>query len=750
MMPTRYTSGVALGVAVIVVMVAATVAEAQLHVRVRGQAINTTAETNVLASTETPPSHKGRYILQLTGPVTQQQRNELARAGVKLGAYIPDHAYVVQVDASQLSRVAPLDFVHWMGPIRKEWKTAPGIGTRRLQTPHRKALAARGLEQLIVTVFAGEDVKQAAHELTAKGAQVLLAHEVGGRGIVEVLMPAGQAATLAEVDAVKSIEEAPEATLRNDTNAWIVQSNVEIDGVGQTPVWDQGIHGEGQIGGLLDGRFYRSHCMFDDPEVPSPGPDHRKIVAYRGTSGSNSHGTHTAGTFVGDEEPYGEANNYDGIAFAARVSFGDYYPVFINPSITYAAFEAAHHDGAFVHSNSWGDDGDTDYTVRCRQIDEYMWDYEYDLVVFAATNGLYLQAPENAKNLLAVVATRDTPDQDEHCIGGEGPTIDGRRKPEIMAPGCATYSARSGTACDVRASTGTSMACPVIAGAGLLARQYYVDGYYPTGTPVPENAVVPTGALLKATLVNAAVDMTAITGYPSDQEGWGRLLLDNTLYFPGDTATLYVEDVVNSNGLSTGEEQSYAFEVSGDSVPLRVTLAWTDYPADAYAEDAAVNNLDLVVTAPNCDEYKGNVFTSGESATGGSYDEINNLEQVHLLAPVPGTYSVTIRGAAVNQATQGFALVVTGDIGTPLADCNENGMTDACESFGYGDWNRDGVVDAIDLGALEDCLAGPASPPAPARSECAAACLDAFDFHTDGDIALDDFAEFQGLYDSGD
>lgn len=51
---------------------------------------------------------------------------------------------------------------------------------------------------------------------------------------------------------------------------------------------------------------------------------------------------------------------------------------------------------------------------------------------------------------------------------------------------------------------------------------------------------MPSGTLLKATLLNSAVDMTGISGYPSNTEGWGRVLLGDTVYFPGDTRNLIV------------------------------------------------------------------------------------------------------------------------------------------------------------------------------------------------------------------
>ncbi|MBN1514811.1 MAG: S8 family serine peptidase [Phycisphaerae bacterium] len=635
----------------------------------------------------------------MDGPLTKTQRETLARNGVRLVEYLPDNTYVARLGAGRTAQAAALDFVRSASELPASRRLAPGIGSVSFTTPHRRELAARGFEHLIVVLLEGTDPSVVSQKMAARGAEVVLAHRVAGRDLLEVRMPAGRAADLAALEGVRYVEEAPEATLRNNTNAWIVQSNMVVGGVGQTPVWANGLHGEGQIGGLIDGPFKLDHCDFEDPLFPDAGPDHRKVVSYYGTPGTNSHGTHTAGTFVGDAPPYGTADTYDGIAYAARIAFTDYYTVFVNPSLTYAGFETAHNDGARVHSNSWGDDGFTDYTLRCQQIDQFMWDYEDDLIVFATTNTVSLQSPENAKNLLAVGASQDTPLQDYFCRGGTGPTLDGRRKPEIFAPGCGTYSASSGTSCGVRTATGTSMACPVIAGAGLLARQYYTEGFYPTGSPVTEDAFVPSGALLKATLLNAAVDMTGIAGYPSDQEGWGRLRLDQALHFAGDASSLFVYDRRNAEGLSTGDDVHLALDVVDDAVPLRVTLAWTDYPAALGANPAAVNNLDLLVTGPDCTEYKGNVFAGGASVSGGAFDTLNNVEQVHLTLPATGTYGLIVRATAVNQATQGFALVVSGVITGTESDCNTNGVPDACDvdSGRSLDINGNGRPDECDL-----------------------------------------------------
>ena len=51
-------------------------------------------------------------------------------------------------------------------------------------------------------------------------------------------------------------------------------------------------------------------------------------------------------------------------------------------------------------------------------------------------------------------------------------------------------------------ASGTSMSAPAAAGLALLIRQYFKNGYYPTGTPTSSNGFEASAALLKAMLVS--------------------------------------------------------------------------------------------------------------------------------------------------------------------------------------------------------------------------------------------------------
>jgi subtilisin-like proprotein convertase family protein len=443
---------------------------------------------------------------------------------------------------------------------------------------------------------------------------------------------------------------------------------VQTDVSDSKTIWDHGLHGEGQILGHIDGRLDIDSCYFRDPSNNTPGPSHRKVVAYRSSIGigADGHGTHTAGTLAGDRFPVDGTLINNGHAYAAKIShaaLGDISGINNTASNLYNRLFQAFGDGARLHNNSWGDDAVTSYSTWARDIDLYSYDFEDALVVFAITNGGVLRSPENAKNVLAVGASDNGVSADSHCSGGTGPTPDGRRKPEIYAPGCGILSARSTFSCSTTSRTGTSMSAPAITSAGALVRQYFEEGWYPSGTKVPGDTVTPSAALVKAMLLNSTVDMTNVTGYPSNLEGWGRVLLENSLYFDGDLRNLaLLADVRNAGGFTTGGSASYPVLVTGAEEELKVTLVFTDPAAPLLSLSPAINDLDLEVTSPSAELYRGNVFDSsaGVSITGGTADPINNVEIVRVVSPEIGLWTVTVNGTAVNQGSQGYALVATG------------------------------------------------------------------------------------------
>jgi hypothetical protein len=598
--------------------------------------------------------------------------------------------------------------------------------------PDRRALLDEGKVRVTIATFDGVEVDSVMNELLyVEGLELENGVQAGSRAFVDAVVPLDGINGLAALPFVQFVEDAPTGVLRNGTTGPVIQSGA----TDQTPVWDRGIHGEGQIVGLIDAMPKLTHCMFEDT-VPV-GPGHRKFVAVRPTSppAAHSHGTHVAGTLAGDYGVYGLHDTNDGIAFAARISYSSYFDVSATPSTLLPRLRDAHDDGARVHSNSWGDDTKTSYTVWCSLADQFSHENEEDLVVFAATNQSTLRSPENAKNVLAVGASRQYPNHNAHCQGGRGPTFDGRRKPEIYAPGCNIRSASISGTCNFVDSSGTSYAAPAISAAATLVRQYFVEGFYPTGTRDPEQSMTPSGALMKAAILNASLDMTGIAGYPSDQEGWGRLELDRALYFWGETRRLVMRDVRNGEGLATGQTRDFPITVLADDHDLRVTLVFTDPPAAIGSSNPVVNDLDLLVTGPDTGisggaVYRGNYFKQGRSAALGTPDPLNNVEQVYLPAPAAGVYSIEVAGTAVNGLDpQGYAVVVSGNV-------IEGAYNPPPE---YADPDGDGDLDLADFAGFQVCYTGESGPPAdPACAQ--------FDADGDQDVDIADFQAFRQLF----
>lgn len=691
-----------------------TVASAQFDhtLRLKSQAVDVQALPNAkVANNARPQRFPDRMVIVLDRVMTPDLRTAIESTGTKLEDYLPDRAYVVNLRNARLDALRNLDFVTHIVEYKDAWKIDPSIGKRSLQTESRKALAASGKVAAQVYLFPGEQINTALKAIQAQpGIDVVYNELVSDRFMIEVVGSSAQVRSLSKIAAVQWIESAPEITMRNSTDRWIVQSNIN----GDFPVYDAGIHGENQLVAVMDGRVRIDHCSFVDPEGDPIGDNHRKIQAYNtSTSNPDFHGTHVAGTVLGDN---GVNDDTRGVAYNARLIFNT------TPAFSFAAMNSRlsehYSQGASIHTNSWGDDGTTDYTGLARSIDTFSHENDDNLIIFAATNLNSLKSPENAKNCLAVGASQDASSQDSFCSGGIGPTDDGRRKPEIFAPGCNTRSANSQSSCGTTGLTGTSMAAPAIAGAAALTRQYFEDGFYPSGLAESQDGFVPSGTLLKATLLNSAVDMTNIAGFPSNREGWGRVLLDNALYFNGDANKLIIDDIRNASNdaLETGDEYELHFTVNSLTQPLKATLVWHDAPASPASSFTPVNNLDLEIVLPTGQVLIGNNIANGVSAFGGTPDEINNVEMVMLPASIVGDYVLKVKATAINDGQQGFAIVITGDVTESTLGCSP---ADLAEPFGTldffdvsaflsafnamdaaADFNNDGIYNFFDISAF--------------------------------------------------
>ena len=418
-----------------------------------------------------------------------------------------------------------------------------------------------------------------------------------------------------------------------------------------------------------------------------------------GTPGANesgnTHGTHTYGTFIGDNFATacdsGTGDTADGMALCAKVVAEDLGNTlnFVNIPCgsPYDLFNIARTDGARIHTDSWGSPcsppgnpcGANLYDGQARDVDQFLWDFKDTAVFFAAGNSQTsapnstICSPGTAKNGCTIGATaRGTSATSLASFSSLGWTIDKRTKPDFTTQGVGIISALGNTSntdyqCTTTSMQGTSMATPAAAGYGLLTRQYYTAGYYPTGVAVPANSIIPSNALMKATMINGSVDMTGVTGTPPNiREGWGRLQLDESLYLTGDARRLWIRDV--TPGFTTNQSRCYYVSNSATTLPFKATLVWMDYPGVLYSSPALVNDLRIDVTTPdNLTTYHQNLDASYNivqtTVVTDPQDNRNNVEQITVsTTPPTGTWKVKVTAVNVPQAPQPFALVVTGNV----------------------------------------------------------------------------------------
>jgi len=637
-----------------------------------------------------PGGETGCYIVQFSGPVRPEWKEQIRGVGGKLSWYIPDYAFLVQMDPSVKTRIQSLPFVRWVGIYQPAYKIYPdllGKEAAELTTINILTSGVQGMSSVVTKI---NDIS----------GEIFSVEDAAG-GMIKARVRASEISGLAAMKDVIWIEPWAPRIAFNDTARWVIQSGLS----GFTPVHDNGIQGENQIVTIADTGLRLSHEMFVDLSE-AVGPEHRKVYAYYvpvgagGVIGDESgHGTHVAGTVAGDAGTWGAydsapdiSGKHDGQAFTARIvmqdidNYNDPERYIYPPNDYNNLFQPAYDVGSMIHSNSWGgltSEYDSWYDTEAQMIDNFMWRHKNFQVLFAmgneGPNPNKLTFEAQAKNAISVGATLNGASADSIISwSSRGLADDNRIKPTVVAPGVSIWSANYSGDNLYTLKSGTSMATPTAAGAVALILQYYSEGWYPGGEKNPINSFEPSSALIRATLINGAAEISGSgayqnsNAYPNGDQGWGRVNLNNSLYFKGDIKKMWAVD--NKQGVVTGQTSTYRIVVDDNTQPLEFTLAWTDYPGFPAASVELVNDLNLKVIDPNGNEYWGNVFTSynpGYSTTGGAPDH-RNVEETVLLLPdnnkfPTGTYVVEVIGDNVPEGEAGtnaqpFALVVTGGI----------------------------------------------------------------------------------------
>ncbi len=496
---------------------------------------------------------------------------------------------------------------------------------------------------------------------------------------------------------------------------------------------DKGITGRGEIITIFDSGLDYWSAFFQDPEDDPPGPSHIAVEAYTAEGGDLeevssenkpggcTHGTNVATIIAGDlsiadNHPNGSyLMHYYDWGGQTRGNIIDYFPVRLyvqdfgytesdtcklgNFNFPAAMNKAYDTYNSKIHQNSWNYESPAgDYVGAAIDIDNMVWNNKDFVVVFSAGNKgpdeNTIMPPATAKNCISVgsswIPSFDCSPDSITSFSSRGWTSDGRIKPDVVAPGGTDpfdknrqyiWGARANTTWagdsahpNLLGMGGTSQAAPHISSACAMIRQYFKDGFYPSGDTLLGVSTEPSAALVKAVLIASTVDIGS-NPVPNRSAGWGRVVLDNALYFAGESRGLAVSD--NETGVSTDDTVINTVTIVNSAEPLKFVLAWSDTAAIALADPALVNDLDLTITAPNGTRYRGNVFSGGFSEEGGSPDRLNNVEVVWLPEPTQtGLYTISIEGYNVPNDSVPFAIAVVGGISGTIVEPPQNGGPD--------------------------------------------------------------------------
>jgi Subtilase family/Secretion system C-terminal sorting domain len=359
------------------------------------------------------------------------------------------------------------------------------------------------------------------------------------------------------------------------------------------------------------------------------------------------HGTHTSGIIAGG----GILNPmWTGMAPRSQLVVNAFSDILINSPTYVADYNMPLTNNSYYNGDA-GCPGEGDYNVLSNYVDSQMLAFPKLLHVFAAGNdGQTTCSPysigfatiksgfQTGKNILTIGSI----DNMLYTISGyssNGPTNDGRIKPELVAGGVNITSTIPVNA--YATYNGTSLSCPTVTGILALLVERYKQlnaGNYPDG------------ALIKALVTNSAVDL----GNPGPDYTYGFGMISGRTTVEAMEQNHYFAGSVTNNS----SQQFTIPSIPAGTYQLKVLLYWPDAPAIPESPKTLVNDLDLTVTEPGgtvhfpmiLDPSPGNV---NNNAVEGA-DHTNNIEQVLVNNPPAGNYTLKVNGSTVPVGPQPF------------------------------------------------------------------------------------------------
>lgn len=698
---------------------------------------------------------KSLHLVQFAGPIQPGWYQDLENTGVQIVTAIPSNAYLVYGDAQQLAAVQALaalsPHIQWNAEFLDEYKV--NLAAR----PQNHVVSAQIEDNLYeIQLVADATANKGTLELIdqAKLAPIMDAWPALNYVNVHVALPMNQVMQVAHQGDVISINPWVIPTLNCEIQDQIIAGN--LSGAAPSgPGYLAWLLSKGFTQGQFSSSNFKVDVTDETVDSGYTSPNHFGLWE-GGIVGSVSHVAYarqvSAASVTAPIGPdcggHGNLNchivgGYDDLAGATFQDASGFHfglgvcpfvkvgstcifnPGYTNPNLTWIQ-SYAYNDGARISSNSWGTNvSGGPYLINSQTYDALVRDSEPTGAPFAATGNQEMcivfangnrgpgastvTPPATGKNVISVGAAENVnmfgtdrcgwtnafanSVNDMATFSSRGPCADGRKKPDIVAPGThvcggvpqAPSPGPTGTAdpCFTGAttcggpsgslyyplgqqfyttSTGTSHSCPAVAGGCALVRQRFINARLNPPSP----------AMTKAVLMNSARWMSGGTGSGdtlwSNAQGMGEMDLGDAFDRTTTPSILQDEDTVNRLFTASGQTRTFTGNVANNTKPFRVTLAWTDAPGSTVG-NAYLNNLDLTVTIGG-NTYLGNVFDNtlhDVSATGGVADVANNVESVFLAAGVSGPFTVTVTATNINSdgvpnvgtaTDQDFALII--------------------------------------------------------------------------------------------
>lgn len=575
-------------------------------------------------------------VVQFNEMPNAVQRQAIASSGIVLSTYLPELAFMAIVpERLTLEQINALNIRAFLG-LTGQQKISPDISGGNF--PAWAFSEEKNTVKLTVMLYAGKDMAAAEQEIKELGGTIL--QKSTYFNMIDVVIKKDKVKDLTET-AWSSYISAIDAPLTNNNVAGMAsqRSNILRDGA-------RGLNGEGVRIGIWD-ETVRNHLDFSG----------------RLTIGENFifpnetwHGTHVAGTMAG-----AGLLNPAATGAAPRANIFGYNFLDNNPGqpngnrfVEEEVLQAIQAYNITITQNSWGPtvttcNGANAYSAAAVRRDMLSVNFPNLMTVHAAGNnqagcaGGFTTLGDKAMKNSLVVANITNVD----AISGSssfGPTRDGRIKPDISAVGTSVFSTAFFNSYGT--ISGTSMACPAVSGAvaQLTQRHRQLNG----GTD-------PRSALIRALICNNADDIN--NPGPDYRTGWGRLNALTSVKALEENRYLLNTITPNATGGTT-------ITIPAGTAEFKVMLAWNDPTASPNANPALVNNLDLQLISPtgviSTPWILNPAIPANNAVQNTGADNINNIEQISLINPVAGTYTIRIIGTNIPTGIQEYALTWTG------------------------------------------------------------------------------------------